>query len=274
MKKLATMLAALMIAATCTMTAFAAEGYVGSVELKPAPTVDTSTTVTVNGKDIAVDDLSDSGLKLVVTPISDKDDAPAEEISEVLQSAYDDLKSTEITFSSDEDSEDFTKAKDDAESRGKTLVASNLFDLSILDDENTVVGIDGITATIAVDNADEVVLMMHKADDTWEVVPFTNNGDGTITFTLSSLSPIALFVEADAAADTVVGGTTSGTDTSSNTSSTGTAATGTTATGTTSTGKVTSPSTGASSNSGIALVSATILAAGAVVCVKKSKKSH
>jgi LPXTG-motif cell wall-anchored protein len=268
MKKLATMLAALMIAATCTMTAFAADGYVGSVEQKPAPTVDTSTTVTVNGKEVAVDDLSSSGLKLVVTSVADKDDAPAEEISEVLQEAYNDLKSTEITFSSDEDSADFTKAKDDAESRGKELVASNLFDLSILDDENTVVGIDGITATIAVDNADEIVLMMHKADDTWEVVPFTNNGDGTITFTLSSLSPIALFVEADAAADAVVG-TTTEKNTSSNTSSTGTAATGTT-----STGKVTSPSTGASSNSGIALVSATILAAGAVVCVKKSKKSH
>jgi hypothetical protein len=290
MKKLASALAAILIAASMSVTAFADDstGFVPSIQQQPAPTVDSSTTVTVNGQQVNVDDLDDSGLTLVVTPLSKADDAPNDEITEMLEEAYTDI-ATDIEFSSESDEEAFTAAQDDAESRGKTLVASNIFDISVVDDNNALVDVDGIHVRLAVDNADDLVLVMHKADGTWEVVPFTNNGDGTITLVLSSLSPIAFFVETDAAviddsssdaSDDTSSSSSDESGTSSDSSADSTASgtsSGTTSGGSStssSSGKVTSPSTGVAEAGGIALVSAVVFAAGAAVCVVKSKKTH
>jgi hypothetical protein len=199
MKKLASVLAAILIAAAMSVTAFAEEstGFVSSIEQQPAPTVDSSTTVTINGEEIDVDNLDDSGLRLVITPLAKADDAPNDEITDMLETAYQDI-AKDIEFSSDEEQAEFQAAQDDAASRGKTLVASNIFDISVLDDSNLLVDVDGIHITLEVSNADDLVLVMHKADGGWEVIDFTNNGDGTISFVLSSLSPMAFFVEADA----------------------------------------------------------------------------
>jgi hypothetical protein len=291
MKKLASALAAILIAASMSVTAFADDstGFVPSIQQQPAPTVDSSTTVTVNGQEVDVDDLDNSGLTLVVTPLSKADDAPNDEITEMLEQAYTDI-ATDIEFSTGTDEEAFTAAQDDAESRGKTLVASNIFDISVIDDDNALVDVDGIHVRLAVDNADDLVLVMHKADGTWEVVPFTNNGDGTITLVLSSLSPIAFFVETDATviddssnndSDDTSSSSSDESGTSSDSSADSTASgtsSGTTSGGSTTTssgsGKVTSPSTGVAEAGGIALVSAVVFAAGAAVCVVKSKKTH
>jgi hypothetical protein len=290
MKKLASALAAILIAASMSVTAFADDstGFVPSIQQQPAPTVDSSTTVTVNGQEVDVDDLDNSGLTLVVTPLSKADDAPNDEITEMLQQAYTDI-ATDIEFSSDEDQSSFSEAQDDAEARGKTLVASNIFDISLVDDDNALVDVDGIHVRLAVDNADDLVLVMHKADGTWEVVPFTNNGDGTITLVLSSLSPIAFFVETDATviddssnndSDDTSSSSSDESGTSSDSSADSTASgtsSGTTSGGSStssSSGKVTSPSTGVAEAGGIALVSAVVFAAGAAVCVVKSKKTH
>jgi hypothetical protein len=298
MKKLASVLAAILIAAAMSVTAFAEEstGFVSSIEQQAAPTVDSSTTVTINGEEVNVDNLDDSGLRLVITPLSKADDAPNDEITDMLETAYQDI-AKDIEFSSDEEQAEFQAAQDDAASRGKTLVASNIFDISVLDDSNLLVDVDGIHITLEVSNADDLVLVMHKADGGWEVIDFTNNGDGTISFVLSSLSPMAFFVEADAPvvsnpsdtdeepsdepSDDGEGETPSDdkeetpsttTTPSSSDNNSGNKGTSTSATPATSTEKVTSPNTGAATENGIALVSAIVLTAGAAVCVVKSKK--
>jgi hypothetical protein len=276
MKKLASVLAAILIAAAMSVTAFAEEstGFVSSIEQQAAPTVDSSTTVTINGEEVNVDNLDDSGLRLVITPLSKADDAPNDEITDMLETAYQDI-AKDIEFSSDEEQAEFQAAQDDAASRGKTLVASNIFDISVLDDSNLLVDVDGIHITLEVSNADDLVLVMHKADGTWEVVPFTNNGDGTISLVLSSLSPIAFFVEADLST-TVSTPSDESTTSSTPSDTTSTPAATTSQNGTTNSTKVTSPKTGAtdSGNGSIAVVSAIVLAAGAAVCVVKSKKTH
>jgi hypothetical protein len=298
MKKLASVLAAIMIAAAMSVTAFAddATGFVSSIEQQPAPTVNSSTTVTINGTAVNVDELEQSGLRLVVTPLSQAEDAPNDEISSMLQSAYEDIAQN-IEFSSEDEQAEFQAAQEDAASRGKTLVASNVFDISVLDDSNLIVDVEGIHVTLEVANADDLVLVMHKADGGWEVVNFTNNGDGTISFVLSSLSPLALFTEAEATEVTNPSDSeeepgdepsdepsddeetpsddkeeTPSTTTTPSDSNSGNKGTSTSATPATSTEKVTSPNTGAASENGIALVSAIVLTAGAAVCVVKSKK--
>lgn len=265
MKKLVSMLAAGLMLVSLAMPAFAEEGtgFVGSIQQKPAPEIKTGTTVTMDGKEIPVDDLSDQNVRLVITPVSEKDSAPNDEISQHLQSAYNDISKTgtsEIVFTSDDDQAKFDEVKKDAESRGKTIVASNAVDLSVIDDNNKLVSVDAISATLAVDNAEDLVLIMHKADDTWAVVPFVINDDGTITVSLTDRGVLAFFVETSA--DVIPGDDSSSADGSSSTDSK-------TSSGD---GKVTSPNTGVESN-GILLVAAVIAIAASGVCVVKSKKS-
>jgi hypothetical protein len=213
-----------MALSTFAMPAFASAegtGFVPSISQKQAPSIDEDTIVTSNGSQLELDELDKLGYKLVVTPGSDVDSAPNDVIRTDLVEAIKDIEDNDqdIVFA-DEDSEDkFLAALETAENNGNELVCSNIFDVSLIDKETKEkVAIDSVVAgsidpsadpslevgskiklTMKVENANELVLVMHKPDDSWEVLKkgdFTDNGDGTITVTLDSLCPIAFFTEA------------------------------------------------------------------------------
>lgn len=204
--KLACIFAACLLAVSAAaLPALAAEegtGFTPSVVNKPAPEVDIDNTeVTVGGEVVDLND-ANSGLRIVITPISKADDAPNDELTDDLKDAAGDVAAKndeEFVFASDDDEKAFNDFKDQAIANGKILACSNLFDLSIVDYDGNKVDIEKGTFTLAVPDADNLVLVMHKHDGSWAVVDFTNNGDGTITFTLDGLSPIAFFTQADAA---------------------------------------------------------------------------
>lgn len=198
MKKLMSVLTAGLVAVSMAIPAFAAEGtgFVPSATLDTAPEIKEGTTVTIDGKESTLEELSASGITLEVTPYAEKADAPADEITKDLDDAHADLAAGgTINFVDDVAQTAYDAAEKKAADAGNKLVVSDLFDVSVLKD-NAVTEIGGTKLTLAVPHADEIALVMHKADDKWEVVDFTNNGDGTLTITLDSLSPIAFFVEA------------------------------------------------------------------------------
>ena len=216
-------LLAVSAAALPVMAAEGGTGFTPSVTNQPAPEVQNENTeVTVGGE---VVDITGSGIKIVITPISKAEDAPDDETTNDLYDAAGDVaakNNDEFVFKTPEDEKSFNDFKTQAEANGKVLACSNLFDLSVVDDDGNKVEIDKGTFTLAVPDADNLVLVMHKHDGTWAIVDFINNGDGTITFTLDGLSPIAFFKQADAAKvienlDTSSTTSTPGGDTSSTT---------------------------------------------------------
>ncbi len=201
MKKLVSVLTAGLVAISMAIPAFAAEGtgFVPSATLDTSPEVKDGTVITIDGTDYPFAEFSESGVAVVVTSYANKDDAHAD-IASALEGAYADLAADgTINFVDDAAKAAYDAAVKKAADAGNKLVVSDLFDVSVLKD-NVVTPPNGVTLKLAVANADEIALVMHKTGDKWEVVDYTNNGDGTVTMTLDSLSPIALFVEA--AADT------------------------------------------------------------------------
>lgn len=275
-------------------------GFVPSIEQQAAPEVDDSdTALTVDGQEVSAEDLEDLGYHLVLTPLSKANQAPNEEITDDLKGAADDVASApgteDMTFGNEEDKAAFEAAKKAAEEEGKALVCTSIFDLSLVSSETgEKADPSNITVTLKVANADDLVLVTHKPDDTWEVVPFINNGDGTITLTLSNLSPFAFFVKGAAAevvpevpaitddssnteskpeesgSDTSSSQADSGKDSSKADSSSKAAQNASSAAGTNS-GTTTSPDTGVVSSAAFA-VPAIIAVGGAVVLLKASRK--
>lgn len=283
-KKLVCVFAACLLAFSAALPVFADEqgtGFTPSVANKPAPVVDMGkTSVTIDGK--VVDIGSVDSLEISVTPISKLEDAPNQEVADELKAAMDEIsakESSELKFANAADEEAFKALQKEAEDAGKTLACTNLFDLSVVDENGNKVNIDKGTFTVAVEDAENIVLVCHRKDGTWEKVDFINNGDGTITFTLNGLSPIAFFAQADAAkvVDAVVSTTESTTSSTESTTSTTESTTSTTS-GTSSTSSTsssisssTSPKTGVESGS-ILLVAALITTAAGVTLVAKAKK--
>lgn len=311
-RKLACIFASCLLAVAAALPVSAADaegtGFVKSIEQQAAPVVDednTKATLTVDGEEVEVDgkDLTFYGVHLELTPLSKADQAPDEQITENLKGAASDVASTasssDMTFGKEEDAQAFEDAKAAAEANGNELVCTNIFDLSLVSNaDGEKVPCGAITVKMAVSNADDLVLVTHKPDDTWEVVPFTNNGDGTITVTLSSLSPLAFFVEADASVvvpeipdsssnpepsssesessseSTSESSSESSSDSSSESSSSKTDSSASSASSSSkaaSSSTTTSPNTGAMGGAAFA-VPAVIAVAGAVVLAKKSKK--
>jgi len=288
-KKLACIFAACLLTFCASLPAFADEagtGFTPSVTNKAAPEVDMDkTTVIINGAEVDLGD--NASLDLVVTPISKSEDAPNQKVATDLKAAIDELSKNgkELKFAKTEDEKSFQEFKDQAEKNGKTLVCTDLFDLSVTDKDGNTVQIDKGTFTVEVEDAENIVLVLHRADGSWEKVDFIINPDGTITFTLDGLSPIAFFSQADAAKvvdvvskpssnvskkpttvvvkpDTDAGKTEGTAATTSSTSNNGTSSVSSTKT---------SPQTGVG-NSSMLLVSALITTIAGVTLVVKAKK--
>ena len=114
-----------------------------------------------------------------------------------------------------------------------------------------------LTFNVAGVKATDYIVVLHNNNGVWESIPCTV-GDGTVTATFTSLSPIAIV---KLSADTKVVGSDNGNTTTTTTTDTTTT--------TPADGTAVSPKTGAEMP--VVAILAVIFAAGAVVCTKKVK---
>jgi len=230
-RKIACIFAACLFAVSAAVPASAAAngsgtaqgtGFVESVEnKKPVPVPESSAIITINGDEITIDDLDPYGLRFVITSVAEAEQgkAPCKEIADDLLAARDELlraKKPDVTFKSETDEDKFYEVKERTEKAGKNLICCDLFDASIVtDNTNEKIALDDIlfnadlidnaegqkidkidnkiTLTLNVNDADSIELVMHRENEKWEVVDFVNNGNGSLTFTLDNLCPIAFF---------------------------------------------------------------------------------
>jgi len=203
MKKLISLVLALMICLSVTATAFAT-AYTASVENKSAPAV-----VEIQNEEgesaiaTLIGDVPEEILSLVseefltVTAVADAEtsvhipDAAEEALLEVYQGLQD--GTLQVPF-----------AELDQEKADK-LVVRDLFDVSWTDVEGNDYSKHlenediSLEMTFALDvKADATVYVMVYKNDTWnEIDQVTNNGDGTVTCVFNHLCPVAVIVEAE-----------------------------------------------------------------------------
>ena len=277
MKKFLAMLGSVLMAGMLVVPAFADSNgvFVDSVGLSTAPKaeeVKAEGTVTVGGQEKSIDDAIKNGdVTIKVTPASKADEAPSGEV-DALKEATKELDSADsaskIKFTDAANEEKFNQiVKEKANGDANNLVASSVFDLSLVDAQGNVVEANGkVTVTIPVQDAKSIALVLHKPNGEWEVVDFTVSADGkSITFTVDSLSPIALMkVKSDN------NGSNNGNNGTKPSDTTKPSNPSTTKPGTT-TG-VTSPQTGVEVNYFFA-VAAVLAVCAAGVCVKRAKRA-
>lgn len=209
MKKLISLVLALMICMSVTCTAFAT-AYTASVENKSAPAV---VEIQDEAGNIAIATLIGdipeeiaalvSGEFLVVTAVADAEvsDRIPDASEQVLLEVYNGLQdgTIQVPF-----------AELDEEKADK-LVVRDLFDISWTDVEGNDFAKHlenediSLEMTFAMDvEAEAVVYVMVYKNDTWnQIEKVTNNGDGTITCVFNHLCPVAVIVEADETMDLV-----------------------------------------------------------------------
>ncbi|MGN0631477.1 MAG: hypothetical protein ACI4JN_09145 [Ruminococcus sp.] len=166
------------------LKAYAAE-FVPSIEQKDGPS-------------LIEDDITDENRKLIITPISQSEQAPNNEITENLINAYEELKNTPL----DQINSELDSAAD--ELGGYThedLVITNVFDLSVINDNNEIISIDSEVCSINIDlglKEDEpspIIIFKGKNDNQWIIIDynsFKRNPDNTITLFLKSTGQIAV----------------------------------------------------------------------------------
>ena len=278
MKRFLAMLGSVLMAGMLVVPAFAdSDGvFVDSVGLSTAPKaedVKADGTVTVDGQEKNVQDAIDKGeINLVVTPASKADEAPKgaqddlKEASKELSSAD---STSKLKFTDQANEDKFNQVvKDKANGDPNNLVASSVFDISLVDEQKNILETTGkITLTIPVEDASSIALVLHRPNGTWEVVDFTIGPDGkSIIITLDSLSPIALLKVKQDNSGSNNGNGTKPSDTTkpsspSNPSSSNPGTPG-----------VTSPQTGVNVNYFFA-IAAVIAVCAACICVKRARRA-
>ena len=207
-KKLISLVLALMICMSVTCTAFAA-AYTASVENKGAPAVVEIQDAEGNSAVAALTGDLPEGLALVtgdflvVTALADAQTSAAipDTSEQALLEVYNGLEDGSIQVPFEElDPEN-----------ADNLVIRDLFDVSWTDvDGNSfeeLLNEEGVSLqmTFAMDlEAGAKVYVMVYKNDTWnQIEQVTNNGDGTITCVFGHLCPVAVIVEADETMDVV-----------------------------------------------------------------------
>jgi LPXTG-motif cell wall-anchored protein len=273
MKKVKKFAALLLIAGLLSAQAFALD-VTPSVESKDAPEV--TATVEVNGVATSV--------AVVVTPVSkaEHDDTP-EEISEALVAAKEDL--TSVTTLGDLKTDDggtiqadLEKALEGTENKVEDLVVTNVFDVSLVDEDGNPIDTNGpVTLTFAV-AGDNLVVLHSPTAGVWEVIDSSKvkvNDDGTVNVTFDSLSPIVFLSVAatDVVPDDGSGVVTPGDDnkTPATDDKTTTNKPATDNKTTTGSKTVTSPQTGETTNT-FAMTAAVMLLAAASFCAVRAKR--
>lgn len=161
-------------------TAVLADTFISSPGTHEAPMLDK---VTV--------DPSDWDGEIIVTPFSDRETLPAEEL-EKLMAAYDEIKAADAVTDLQKKLEEI--AKDLGISVDK-LAVSTLFNVHA-----TKEGLGSATLTLTSDKFENLVSLLHYNGEKWEIVDVTAEGT-TITFTTDDFSPYAAVVATDAIPD-------------------------------------------------------------------------
>lgn len=198
MKKVRLFASVLLLIGVLTTNVFAAQ-YLPSVETQDAPTVDKVMITDQDGNEV-----SSGSIELAVTPVSKADEAPTQDISDALTSAMDDIQKADSLAALPSESgtirDDLQAALDsfDTDFTVEDLVVRDLFDVSIIDENAELLKDTGTTVTLTfqVDvQSDEVLIVLHNYETgKWEVIDSSLvkiNGDGTVSVTMDSLSPIA-----------------------------------------------------------------------------------
>lgn len=187
MKRLAAFLAALVMFFVPAKV-YAAD-FVPSIEQKDGPS-------------LIEDDVTDENKKLIITPISQSEQAPNNDIADNLINAYEELKTTPL----DQINSELEEA---AGSLGgythEDLVISNVFDISVINDNNEIIKTDMETYSVNMDfslkESEMTPIFIFKSDseNKWIIIDSSSiirNPDNTITLFLKTTGQIAV-LEAD-----------------------------------------------------------------------------
>jgi len=251
MKKIAISILTVALSLTMGLSAFAA--YRPSIEQKAAPEVmtemveftDPTTGVTVVQEAAATIEI-EGGIagcigsgEIAVTPVSSKEEAVSEEVSEALTQASEDLKSGKVlenlteTFSASAADAIKEQAKQLLEDAGfdmtqfaegddgaymEKVVVRDLFDITLTGDmanlmqEDSTIGYAGNAAKVTtkvdakLDASEPTPVVIFKCDgsDTWETIPaeyVKRNADGSLAITFERFCVVA-FLTADPTMET------------------------------------------------------------------------
>ncbi|MBR4622889.1 MAG: hypothetical protein IKO44_05050 [Ruminococcus sp.] len=248
-RKLACLLTSCVVAVAAAMPAFAAEEdtAVPSVAPESSPRI-IAANVTIDGEDYDLEGLEELGLEMVVTPLSEKDNAVNDTIKAMLEEAEKDVNSMDLTFVKGADQDKFDSIKND-------VTCSELVDVSIVyaDTKEPYQDATNITFTLETANWNNIKALAHDSYLGWELISDvpTNAADGAVTISVSTLSPFAFFADKAAPSD-----------------STGESSKDEGGNG----GGGTSPSTG-TTNGLLFAIPAVVAVAGGIVLVKRAKKN-
>lgn len=208
MKKLALFLVAAMMLFTLAIPASADVKFTGSVEQKPAPTVEPITDE--NGNEVAAIIRDQNGnevagvdaTQLTITPVSDLANAP-EEIREMLEAAYEQIQQAETIDDLVPDVDLNTVLQEMGSAASvDDLVVRDVFDVSVSGAAAEYLAQDGnnITFRFALNIAPTATLLvLHNYEGSnWELIDNDRvviNADGSVDVTFDSLSPVAFVVD-------------------------------------------------------------------------------
>ncbi len=186
MKKLCSILLAVMMLAACVLSVSAAENdFVPSIELKPGPGIVPGTTEdgTPSYGEIVMPDGTIIPLPegaIVITPIANADSA-AEEIEKALTEAYDKLVGAD---SLEELIENLKDVIGDIDS--DDIVITDLFHVDVIGEYENYID-EGGKLHITLSATEDLIAALIEKDGTWKALfgdTFIDNGDGTYTLVI------------------------------------------------------------------------------------------
>lgn len=210
MKKILVSSLTLLLCLAMAVTAFAAN-FTPSVESKPAPELVMLTDSNGNQVSAIVTDAEGNevalpeGVELVITPTSEKNTTPVDEISAMLLQAEEQIAKAanlgELT-------KEMLTALEEKKAANpafagvalEDLVVRDLFDVSFVRDGKTLEQLlqAGYSVTFAVETdltEEDLYFILHNhTEKEWEVVKDVQIEDGIMTVTMGSLSPVAIVV--------------------------------------------------------------------------------
>lgn len=179
MKKIFAVILSVMMIASLSVTSFAAS-FVSSPSGNPAPTLDS---FEFESKDCT------AGIQ--ITPYS-KRDTLTDQGEKDIEAAYANIKSTDDVSSLNADLAALAKSK---EINGKNLAVSDLFDVSYTGCDDH--GEHGkVTVKLNAETLKDFVGLLHYKNGKWELVANAKAEGDTLTFSVDSLSPFAIVVDA------------------------------------------------------------------------------
>ena len=212
MKRIISVVLAVLIFASLVFTAFAAEGvFTPSVTAKPAPEVVTKNEVAgapvveiVNDKDetVATYDV----VNVVVTPVSKvEDETVAEEVRTVLADTYKELSAPDVKLAEampalTEVVAEAAKADETLKNLDvNTLVVKDLFDVAVSEELSKTLEVEGNFLSVTLDAKvaeNQFIVVMVLVDGEWVPVDFVVNEDGTITCKMNVVGVVAILTKA------------------------------------------------------------------------------